>query len=110
MARPSRRPLRQCDQADVEAYLVSCDDQGLSRATRARRLSAIRQLYRFAFDEGWRSDNPAIRLSGPGRDARLPGTLTEDEVTRLLAAARGSTRDTTRNTCLMELLYAPACA
>ncbi len=93
-------------QSDVESYLVSCDDQGLSRATRARRLSAIRQLYRFAFEEGWRADNPAIRLSGPGRDARLPGTLSEEEVSRLLAAARTTPRDATRNTCLMELLYA----
>ena len=39
---------------NVEAYLIYCDAQGLSRATRARRLSAIKQLYRFAFEEGWR--------------------------------------------------------
>ncbi|MDH5530011.1 MAG: site-specific integrase, partial [Paracoccaceae bacterium] len=40
--------------ADVEAYLVACEAEGLSRATRARRLSSIRQLYRFAYEEGWR--------------------------------------------------------
>ncbi|MBW4708751.1 site-specific tyrosine recombinase XerD [Roseobacter sp. YSTF-M11] len=94
---------------DVESYLVSCDAQGLSRATRARRLSAIKQLYRFAFEEGWRDDNPAIQISGPGRDKRLPKTLSEAEVDRLLEAARGfgrSRRDRTRNTCLMEVLYA----
>ena len=45
----------------VEDYLVHCDAQGLSKATRARRLSSIRQLFRFAFDEGWRTDNPALR-------------------------------------------------
>jgi integrase/recombinase XerD len=39
----------------VEDYLVFCDAQGLSKATRARRLSAIRQLFRFAFEEGWRT-------------------------------------------------------
>jgi integrase/recombinase XerD len=93
-------------QGDVEAYLVSCEAQGLSRATRARRLSSVRQLYRFAFDEGWRADNPAIRLTGPGRDQRLPGTLSEAEVARLLDAARASPRDALRNTCLMEILYA----
>ena len=96
-------------QADVEAYLVSCDVQGLSRATRARRLSAIKQLYRFAFEEGWRSENPAIQVTGPGRDRKLPKTLSEAEVDRLLEAARASGRaeaDRARNTCLMELLYA----
>ncbi|GGL74788.1 site-specific tyrosine recombinase XerD [Wenxinia marina] len=92
-------------QSDIEDYLVSCEAEGLSRATRARRLSAIRQLYRFAFDEGWRNDNPAIRLSGPGKDKRLPKTLTEDEATRLIDAAREG-REAVRDTCLMELLYA----
>lgn len=94
---------------DVESYLVHCDAQGLSRATRARRLSAIKQLYRFAFEESLRSDNPAIQISGPGQDKRLPKVLSEQEVDRLLSAARASGRneiDKARNTCLMELLYA----
>ncbi|MDU9003682.1 tyrosine recombinase [Sedimentitalea todarodis] len=93
----------------IEEYLIHCDAQGLSKSTRARRLSAIRQLYRFAFEEGWRADNPAIQIRGPGRDKRLPKTLDVAEVDRLLAAARETGRspsDRLRNTCLMELLYA----
>jgi integrase/recombinase XerD len=93
----------------VEDYLVHCDAQGLSKATRARRLSSIRQLYRFAFEEGWRPDNPALRLTGPGRAQSLPKTLTEAEVTRLLEAARVRGRnplDRLRDTALFELLYA----
>ncbi len=95
-------------QADIEGYLIALDDQGMSRATRARRLSAIRQFYRFSFEEGWRADNPAIQIKGPGRDKRLPKTLSEDEVERLLVAAREAGRgvDKLRNACLMELLYA----
>ncbi len=92
----------------IETYLISLDTAGLSRATRARRLSAIRQFYRFAFEEGWRTDNPGIRLKGPGRAKRLPKTLSVEDVERLLTAARKSGRpgDRDRNTCLMELLYA----
>jgi integrase/recombinase XerD len=89
--------------------LIHCDAQGLAKSTRARRLSAIRQLYRFAFDEGWRQDNPAIQITGPGRDQRLPKVLSVEEVDRLLTAAREMGRnreDLVRNTCLMELLYA----
>jgi len=94
---------------DIEGYLVSCDAQGLAKSTRARRLSAVKQLYRFAFEEGLRSDNPAIQVSGPGQDKRLPKVLSVEEVDRLLSAARGLGRNDTdrvRNTCLMELLYA----
>ncbi|MBT5821856.1 MAG: site-specific tyrosine recombinase XerD [Rhodobacteraceae bacterium] len=93
----------------VEAYLIFCDAQGLAKSTRARRLSAIKQLYRFGFEEGWRSDNPAIQIAGPGKDKRLPKTLNMGEVDGLLAAARvvgRSPTDRLRNTCLMELLYA----
>ncbi|MBY5932812.1 site-specific tyrosine recombinase XerD [Tateyamaria omphalii] len=97
------------DTAQIEAYLIHCDAQGLAKSTRARRLSAIKQLYRFAFEEGWRSDNPAIQIASPGQDKRLPKTLDEEEVDRLLDAARNFGRgdhDRLRDTCLMELLYA----
>ncbi|MBY6089752.1 site-specific tyrosine recombinase XerD [Pseudooceanicola sp. 502str34] len=101
--------LTEAQRADVEGYLVSCEAEGLSRATRARRLSALKQIYRFAFDEGWRGDNPAIQIAGPGRDKRLPKTLTVEDVSALLTAARDHGRtddDALRNTCLVELLYA----
>ena len=94
---------------DVESYLVYCDAQGLAKSTRARRLSAIKQLYRFAFEEGLRTDNPALQISGPDQDKSLPRILSVEEVDRLLTAARSTGRndaDRLRNTCLMELLYA----
>lgn len=93
----------------VEDYLAFCDAQGLSRATRARRLSSIRQFTRFALEEGWREDDPAIRISGPGRPRRLPKTLDQAEIEAMLAAAPGIGRkpsDRVRNLCLIELLYA----
>ncbi len=90
----------------IESYLIACEAEGLAKSTRARRLSAIKQLYRFAFEEGWRDDNPAIQIKGPGRAKRLPKTLTIAEVDQLLEAARNSKRDALRNSCLMELLYA----
>ncbi len=93
----------------IEDFLVDCAAQGLAKSTRARRLSAIKQIYRFAFEEGWRDDNPAIQITGPGKEKRLPKTLSHDEVDQLLAAARRTGRkaaDSLRNTCLMEILYA----
>ena len=101
--------LNTIGRAGVEAYLTHCADQGLSKSTRARRLSAVRQFFRFAFDEGWRTDNPAQMIKGPGREKRLPQTLAVAEVDRLLDAARQHGRtdlERSRNTCLVELLYA----
>tara|TARA_R110002020_G_scaffold232139_2_gene443493 strand:- start:8607 stop:9584 length:978 start_codon:yes stop_codon:yes gene_type:complete len=103
------RSFDEVKRADVEDYLVYCDAQGLAKSTRARRLSAVKQLYRFAFEEGLRTDNPALQISGPGQDKSLPKILSVEEVDRLLTAARSTGRNDTdrvRNTCLMELLYA----
>lgn len=103
------RHFAEAERADVESYLVSCDANGLSKATRARRLSSIRQLFRFAHEEGWRAENPAIRIRGPGAVQRLPKALGQQEVGRLMDAVRslGQTDDERiRNTALLELLYA----
>jgi integrase/recombinase XerD len=94
---------------DLEAYLAHLDAQGLAPATRARRLSALKQLYRFAVDEGWRADNPALQIKGPGKRRSLPDTLSLEDVDALLAAATAQGRtqaDRLRNTCLMQVLYA----
>ncbi len=94
---------------DIEAYLMHCTQTGLAPSTRARRLSAIKGLFRFAFEEGWRGDNPAIRIKGGGRPKTLPGTLSREDVEALLEAARNSGRsaqEKARNGCMMELLYA----
>jgi integrase/recombinase XerD len=94
--------------SDVEDYLIWTEAQGLSKATRARRLSSIRQLYRFAHEEGMRADNPALPIKGPGRMQRLPKTLTQGDVGALLqaAASTGTAAERQRNRCLMELIYA----
>lgn len=101
--------LLSTSRAEIETYLAEMEAEGLARATRARRLSAIRQFSRFAHEEGWRGDDPAIRIGAPRARRNLPHTLGEPAVERLLEAARETGRtetDRLRNTCLMELLYA----
>ncbi len=103
------RSLETANRDDIQGWLIEAEAAGLARATRARRLASVRQLYRFAHEEGWRDDDPARTIPGPGRDRRLPGTLDEAQVTRLLDTAARSGRtedDRARNTALMELLYA----
>ena len=97
------------DRAMVEDYLVQCEAIGLATATKARRLSSIKQLYRFAFEEELRKDNPAIQVRGPRKDKRLPKSLSLQEVEQLLQTAHTMPKqraDKMRLTCLMDLLYA----
>ena len=92
------------ERSDVESWLAGLDDLGLAASTRARRLSAVRQFHRFLYEDGWREDDPAARLSGPAKTRKLPKTLTIEEVGRLLDASRQD--GDARLACLMEVLYA----
>ncbi len=99
---------------DLRAYLGTLARRGLRPATVARRLSAIRQLYRFLYAERQRKDDPAAVLEGPKRVRALPKTLTIGEVDRLLtvagrydpAAPPPVRLRAARLACLIELLYA----
>ncbi len=93
----------------IENFIVALETRGMAAATRARHLSAVRQLFRFAFEEGWRTDDPSAQIKGPRKKRHLPKTLSEADVERMLEAATTTGRnaaDRLRNTCLMQLLYA----
>lgn len=78
--------LMRADETAIEAWFASLSVRGLSAATAARRRSAVRQFYRFAMGEGWRTDDPSRRLDAPKQGRPLPRTLSHDEVERLLTA------------------------
>lgn len=108
------RPLRAAVPADIAAYARSLAAEGLSPATRARRLSAVRQLYKFLTGEGLVAEDPAARQTGPKIARALPRTLSVAEVDRLIETARRRIDGTSgrervralRLHCLIELLYA----
>lgn len=101
--------LLTADRADIEAYLIDLDNNGMARATRSRRLSAIRQFYAFGYDEGLCEINPALRIAAPKRQKSLPKTMHVDDVKNLLEAAENTSKtpfEALRSRCLFQLLYA----
>jgi len=99
--------LMRGDEIGVEAWYGGLAKLGLSPATQARRRSAVRQFYRFALGEGWRTDDPSRRLNAPKQGRSLPKTLEGEEVEQLLSAC--ATRDGAgglRLVALVELAYA----
>src|ERR1043166_7738193 len=81
---------------DVRGYLGRLSRRGFSAASVARRLSAIRQLYRFLYAEGTRKDDPAAAIEGPKRGRPLPKVLSVSHVDQLLATAREGIGDAGR--------------
>src|SRR5205085_7928317 len=69
-------------------YLADLDTRGFKSSSVARRLSAMRHLFRFLLNERIRSEDPAAILAGPKRGRSLPKVLSISDVDRLLACAR----------------------
>ncbi|MFZ5782633.1 MAG: site-specific tyrosine recombinase XerD [Pseudomonadota bacterium] len=89
----------------LRAYLKSLDYVGMTSRTVARRLSVIRQFFRFLVAEGLRPDDPASTLDSPRLGRPLPKVLTREEVDRLIEASRAA-GDLGRMATLLEILYA----
>ncbi len=93
--------------ADLRAYLEALDRAGMAPRTAARRLSALRQFYRFLHAEGRRQDDPTLTLESPKQGRPLPKLLAEAQVDELLQAAGVRPGpDGVRLAALMQLLYA----
>jgi integrase/recombinase XerD len=96
-------------------YLADLDTRGFKSSSVARRLSAMRHLFRFLLNERIRSDDPAAILSGPKRGRGLPKVLSIADVDRMLTRAKELTQTDAspaqrlralRLHCLLEVLYA----
>ena len=97
-------------------YLAELDTRGFKSSSVARRLSALRHLFRFLLNERIRGDDPAAILTGPKRGRTLPKVLSIADVDRMLARAKALTEApgtsvlqrlrAMRLYCLLEVLYA----
>lgn len=114
--RAKKRSIATAGTDDLRGFLASLHARGFKPASLARRLSAVRQLYRFLYAEGQRSDDPAAVLEGPKRGRPLPKVLSIADVDHLLRQARTQADDTEqpsaarlralRLLCLLEIVYA----
>jgi integrase/recombinase XerD len=112
----SRHGFVSAETQGLRDYLADLDARGFKSSSVARRLSAMRHLFRFLMNERIRSDNPAAILSGPKRGRGLPKVLSISDVDRLLTRAKTLTEipeasplqrlRAMRLYCLLEVLYA----
>jgi len=98
--------LSEVDRSILRDYLAYLMEQGLVKASIARKLSAIRSFYRYLLREEIISTSPVATTSSPKLDRRLPSFLTTAEIGRLLEAPDLATPQGQRDRALLELLYA----
>ncbi|MGB1076819.1 MAG: site-specific tyrosine recombinase XerD [Bdellovibrionales bacterium] len=111
----SGKEIESATTADIQAYVkelgervhVKGDKSGsITNRTVARRLSALRQFYRFTISEGVRTDDPTSTVDSPKQKRTLPKTISEKDVEHLIkVAGEGKKSNANRMVCLMEMLY-----
>ena len=114
--RAAGRSVADAGTDDLRGFLADLTERGFKASSLARRLSAVRQLYRFLYAEGKRGDDPAAVLEGPKRGRLLPKVLSIAEVDGLLSEAKRQADDAAqppaarlramRLLCLLEVVYA----
>jgi integrase/recombinase XerC/integrase/recombinase XerD len=97
---------REIDVRALRRYAAGLAERGIAPATIARRLAALRGLFRTQMEAGARQDNPAELLSSPKRPQRLPRVLKAGDVEALLESIPASTPLELRDRALLEVAYA----
>ena len=108
--------LATAEAGEIRAYLGGIASRGFAATSQARKLSVLRQFYKFLYAEGLRGDDPTGTLDSPKRDRPLPRTMSEAETGRLLDRAAVEAADASpgegsgvaarRLYALVEVLYA----
>lgn len=101
-------PLARVDPPLLLAYLQAIAPK-LKARSQARRVVALRGLFRWLREEGQIAVDPSQGLAAPRLAQKLPDLLGRDEVLRLLAAPGSDGPLALRDTALLELLYASGC-
>ena len=112
----SRQNFETVQTEKLRDYLGDLDTRGFKSSSVARRLSAMRHLFRFLLNERIRSEDPAAILSGPKRGRGLPKVLSISDVDRMLTRAKELSQAADASSsqrlralrlyCLLEVLYA----
>lgn len=90
----------------VRSFLQSREGRGHAARSRARTLSAVKGLHRYACEAGLSRENPVHDLHGPRLPRSLPHVLSVAEVHRLLSAVAADHALAARDRAILETLYA----
>lgn len=97
--------VRTATKRDLRGFLAALRARGLARSTVARKISAIRSLYKYLYRNGTVEENPAASLRTPRQEQKLPDFLTTEEVERLMSAPDTSEWTGARDRAMLETLY-----
>lgn len=105
-SKPSRVPVTALDADGVRGFLESLHSRGISRASAARRLAALRTFSRYLVREGRLPDDPTQLVGAPRREQTLPQHLDLSQVDQVISTPDVNQAAGRRDRAILELFYA----
>jgi integrase/recombinase XerD len=105
LERRGRRESSEVTRADIDEYLGEERAEGKKSTTRARRMAAIRMLFRFLKERRFIRTNPAELLDAPKKAKALPKVLSEEETFKMLDSVSGRDPRDLRDRAMLEVMY-----
>lgn len=90
---------------DLHEFLASLHDLGLTLASQARMVAALRAFYKYIYSEGLIDENPTALLESPKAERLLPDVLSVEEIDAMIAAIPDGKDEAQRNRAIIEMLY-----
>lgn len=91
--------------ADIQAFLASLHDIGLTRSSQARCVAALKSFFKYLLSEGHITDDPTLLIESPKTERLLPDVLSVDEIDAMIAAIPADQDEACRNRAIIEMLY-----
>ena len=98
--------IKNLDPAVLSSYITKLSKDNLAASSLARKISCLRQFYKFLLSEKIIDINPALELEHPKKQQSLPKSISQNEVNSLFEAAyKDETPEGIRNSAILEILY-----
>jgi integrase/recombinase XerD len=102
-----KKTLLQVDDVLLKDYIYELHNEGLKPASISRKVSCLKNFYKFLEIENLIKESPASQLKSPKREAKLPKFLSEEEMLKLLNYANSDKSEFgVKLACMLEILYA----
>ncbi len=101
----SDRSLLNVTLEDLQEFLASLFDLGISPRSQARIISGLRTYYKFLMLDGFTENDPTELLESPKQGEHLPEVLSVEEVDAMLSAIDLSKPEGQRNHAIIEMLF-----
>ncbi len=97
--------IERIDRLTIRLWLGSLTERGMAKNSIARKAASLRSFFKYCFKRGYILKNPAHLLIVPKKEQRLPKTVLQQDITRMIELASGNDASSIQDRTILEFFY-----